>query len=95
MKYLFRAIMGFESEYFQETTLPLKFRNLVWSLIGTHLALIASDNSLWKIDYPKLENLEQLTPSLPYYADYVSWSPNHTYLSLMSGPDIYIVDTVK
>ncbi|MCI0608770.1 MAG: hypothetical protein L0Z71_06875, partial [Anaerolineae bacterium] len=87
--------MDFESEISQEKTLPSMFRDLVWSPTGTHISLVATDNSLWKIDYPKLENLEQLAPSLPSYAGFASWSPDSAYLSFISGSDIYIVETVK
>jgi hypothetical protein len=84
-----------ESGSSQETKLPSTFRDLDWSPMGEYISLLALDNSLWKINYPKVENLEQLTPSLHSYTDFVSWSPDSAYLSFVSGSDIYIVDTMK
>jgi hypothetical protein len=65
---------------------------IFWSPKGDRIALLAGDNSLWQIDYPSLQNLEQITPPLPAAKD-VLWSPDGAYLSLVSGADIYVVDT--
>ena len=87
--------MDVESGSFQETKLPVTFRDLAWSPAGESIALLASDNSLWEINYPTLDDLEQLTPSLDSYADLVSWSPDSSYLSFISDSNIYIVETNK
>jgi hypothetical protein len=65
---------------------------IFWSPKGDHIALLAADNSLWQIDYPELKNIEQLTPPMPDSKD-IMWSSDGAYLSLISGVDIYIVDT--
>ena len=43
------------------------------------------------MDYPALENLEQLTPPMENQPS-ISWSPDGRYLSYAGGTDIYIVD---
>jgi WD40 repeat protein len=78
----------------QELELTIAFSDLVWHPNGDHIALMAKDGSLWKVDYPKLENLEQLTPALPNVSQ-VNWSPDGNSLAFVSGSDIYIVDTMK
>lgn len=78
----------------QELTLPIAFRTLRWSPNGEYIALIAEDSSLWQVDYPKLEKLEQLTSPLADVRD-VNWSPEGNSLAFVSGTDIYIVDTFK
>jgi hypothetical protein len=49
----------------KEAALPVEIQQIVWSPDGKQIALLARDSSLWKIDYPKLDNLEQLTPATP------------------------------
>jgi WD40 repeat protein len=56
------------------------------------IALIAADGSIWIMDYPALENLEQVTPPQENVKD-ISWSPDGRYLSYVGETDIYIVDT--
>jgi dipeptidyl aminopeptidase/acylaminoacyl peptidase len=70
------------------------YDSFVWSPNGEKIAFIAEDNSLWQVDYPKLENLEQLTQPLPDVHD-VNWSPDGNSIAFISGSDIYIVDTIK
>jgi WD40 repeat protein len=91
----------------QEATLPTVFRNIVWSPNGEHIALLAKDNSVWQVDYPALQNLEQLTPAMlaitlpkyvaPAFRDMnvqdVVWSSDSTSLAFIGNMDIYIVDT--
>jgi len=74
--------------------LPFTLYSLTWSPDGSHIALVATDGSLWQVDYPKLENMEQLTETMPNVRD-VSWSPDGNSIAFISGSDIYIVDTVK
>jgi hypothetical protein len=56
--------------------------------------MVAEDGSVWQVDYPLLENLEQLTSSLPDVSD-LNWSPDGNSISFISGSDIYVVDTIK
>ncbi|MGB8982257.1 MAG: hypothetical protein WCC12_10305 [Anaerolineales bacterium] len=78
----------------QELALPTIFQYLAWSPMGKRIALLAKDSSLWQVDYPKLENLEQLTEPMPDVRD-VFWSPDSSSLAFVGGSDIYIVDTMK
>jgi hypothetical protein len=76
----------------QELALSIAFQTFRWSPNGDHIALIAEDGSIWQVDYPTLKNLEQLTTSLPDVRD-VNWSPDGISIALISGSDIYIVET--
>lgn len=78
----------------QELALPAAFRTLVWDPSGRYIALVAEDDSLWQVDYPNLENVEQLALSLPEVRN-VNWSPDGNSLAFVSGADIYVVDVVK
>jgi dipeptidyl aminopeptidase/acylaminoacyl peptidase len=71
---------------------PYYFDTFAWDLNGEKIALEAKDGSLWQVDYPKLENLEQLTPSLPDVSN-VHWSPDSNSIAFISGSDIYVVET--
>jgi len=68
--------------------------NLAWSPNGEKLALVEEDGSIWQVDYPTLENLEPLTPSLPDVSD-LNWSPDGNSISFISGSDIYVVEATK
>ena len=74
--------------------LPSAFYNLVWSPDGDHIVLTAEDGSIWQIDYPMMENLEQLTEPMSNKRDF-TWSPDGNSLAFVSGSDIYIVETTK
>ena len=78
----------------QKLALPTTFQELVWSPVGDRIALVAEDGSLWKVDYPKLENLEQLTEPSPDVRD-VFWSSDGIQIAFISRSDIYIVETIK
>lgn len=78
----------------QELELPSAFLSIEWSPTGEHLALVAENGSIWQVDYPKLENLEQITPPLPGVDD-VKWSPDGVSFAFVSGTDIYIVDAAR
>jgi len=78
----------------QTLVLPTTFNDLVWSPTGDHVALTATDGSLWQVDYPGLKNLEQLTSSTPNVSD-MSWSPDGNSIAFISGSDIYILETTK
>jgi WD40 repeat protein len=90
----------------KETVLPIEFQELISSPDGKHIVLLARDSSLWQVDYPTLENLEQLTPAMPELTHpayggiideslikNVVWSPDGASLAFIGGTDIYIVDT--
>ena len=76
----------------QELPTSIAFQSYTWSPNGDRIALVGEDGSVWQVDYPALENLEQLTPSLPDVRD-LNWSPDGNSISFISGSDIYIVDT--
>jgi len=88
------GLLDAQSMSIQERELPSTSGDIVWSPNGEHIALAAEDGSLWQVDYPKLENLEQLTAPLPNVHD-LQWSPDGTHLAFISGTDIYIVETIK
>jgi len=77
----------------REWDLPSTVDDLIWSPDGNHLALVATDGSLWQVDYPQMKNFEQLTQPIP--AGNIQWSPDSKSIAFISGADIYIVDTVK
>jgi hypothetical protein len=66
--------------------------NLAWSPNGERIAFTAEDGSIWQVEYPTLENLEQLTPASPEMHD-MHWSPDGSSIAFISGSDIYIVET--
>jgi WD40 repeat protein len=78
----------------QKLALPTTFQELVWSPSGDRIAAVAEDGSVWQVNYPTLENLEQLTPLLPEVSG-LNWSSDGNSLLFISSSDIYIVDTVK
>ncbi len=73
---------------------PYAYDKVVWSPNGEKLALVAEDGSVWQVDYPKLDNLEQLTPPMSNVSE-LNWSPDGNSIAFISGADIYIVDTIK
>lgn len=90
----------------KEIILPIEFQELIWSPEGKHIALLARDSSLWQVDYPKLENLEQLTAATPEWTHRrysttineslvknILWSPDGMSLAFIGGADVYVVDT--
>ncbi len=81
----------------QKTALstPL-FSQAVWSPNGNYIILATEDKALWRIDYPNLENMEQLThPVKDIDIESIIWSPDGEYLSFVGGKNIYIVDINK
>jgi hypothetical protein len=84
----------------KEFALPAKFGGFSWSPDGKHIELVASDKSIWHLDYPRLDNLEQLTPPLSQLVGQDSsipltsnplWSPDHTTIAVQGTDGIYIV----
>ncbi len=100
-QYLVVQVLTFEppAQHKYEVLLPPDFNTTYQGYTGgvfkspknNHIALIAGDNSVWIMDYPALENLEQLTPPMKNQP-IISWSPDGRYLSYAGGTDIYIVD---
>ncbi len=89
----------------KEITLPTWFQEIVWSPDGLHIALLASNSSLWCLDYPSLDNLRELTSPTPEWTHLryasnenesliknVIWSPDSTALAFIGSTDVYIVD---
>ena len=94
-------LLDVETLSYKEVTLSSEFQKddsrvnqILWSPDGTHIALVTADGSLWQIDYPALENVEQLTLPMPAVKD-VFWSPDSSYLAFVSDKDIYIVDAIR
>lgn len=83
--------------------LPILTTQRFLSPNGNRIALLSVDGSLWLVDYPSLENLEQLTEPMPPKimpsggqeprVKDISWSPDGRYLAFLGDTDIYIVDT--
>jgi Tol biopolymer transport system component len=76
--------------------LPSTFNGLIWSPDGDHIALVAKDGSFWRVDYPKMENFEQLSQAISFtdMRDII-WSPDSKSIAFISGKDIYAVETTK
>ena len=87
-------LVNAENMSLQEADLPTTFSHIVWNPSGDHIALVAEDGSLWQVNYPNLDSLEQLTISLPNVQN-VSWSPDGKSISFISNSKIYIVETTK
>lgn len=77
----------------KEWKLPSTFDNLIWSPDGNHIALEATDGSLWQVDYPQMKNFEQLMQPMP--TQNIQWSPDSKSIAFISGSDVYIVETNK
>ncbi len=72
------------------------FSQAIWSPNGDYIILITEDKALWWINYPSLENMEQLTrPIADMNTESLLWSPNGKYLSFVGGTSIYVVDANK
>jgi WD40 repeat protein len=95
-KHQFLYLLDIETLTYRHLALPSNFddsrdTSITWSPNGDRFVLAAADGSLWQMDYPKLENLQQLTPPIADVKD-ISWSPDGRYLSYVGGADIYIMD---
>lgn len=90
----------------KQAKLPNKFSKKGWSLDGKHIALLARDNSLWQVEYPNLDNLQQLTSAMPELTrpipnsdlvesliQNVVWSPDNSAIAFIGAQDIYVVQT--
>lgn len=74
--------------------LPVAFDCFSWNTTADKMMMVADDNSIWQIDYPSLDHLEQLTPSIDDLG-WPTWSPDGAHLAFSAGKDIYIVDTTS
>ena len=73
--------------------LPSAFQGLIWSPDGDQFLLIAADGSFWHVDYPQMNNFEQLSqPMTMTEVREITWSPDSKSIAFISGSDIYIVD---
>jgi DNA-binding beta-propeller fold protein YncE len=70
------------------------YDTLVWGPNGKKIAFVAEDGSLWQVNYPTLENLEQITPALPNVHG-LTWSPDGASIVFDDGLDIYVVEITK
>lgn len=90
-----KSILLLDAQTLKETILTDEFWVLGLSSDGKHVALLARDNnSLWQADYPKLDNLKQLTPPMPeleHLVKNVVWSQDQSAIAFMGAQDIYIV----
>lgn len=73
---------------------PIPIMGFGWSVNGDRVRFIAKDRSIWQVDYPMFQNLEQLTEPVSDIHQ-VFWSPDGKSISFISGSDIYVVDTIK
>ena len=79
---------------FKDQTSRYKISNFDWNPNGDKLIFITDDHILWQVDYPAMENLEQIMASTNTISG-AQWSPDGKSIAYISGTDIYIVDTVK
>jgi hypothetical protein len=86
--------MTFRELFFKDGETPHEFSNMAWSPNGDKLTFITNNNTLWQVDYPILENLEQIMASTNTIGG-AQFSPDGKSISFISGSDIYIVDTTK
>ncbi|MBK9928140.1 MAG: PD40 domain-containing protein [Anaerolineales bacterium] len=79
---------------FKDQDSQYKITNLAWNPDGDKLIFITENHILWQIDYPALENLEQIIASAGTISSAL-WSPDGKSIAFVSDSDIYIVDTTK
>ena len=81
-------MLNLPSEFYETYSNATK---IIWNPNGDRMVLVTVDGSLWQLDYPNLQNLEELTLPMPKVKD-IFWSPDGTYISFVSDKEIYIVD---
>ena len=98
-KHQFLYLLDVETLTYRRLALPSNFdesygdsTTIAWNPQGDRFVLAAGDGSLWQLDYPKLENLQQLTAPMPGVKD-LSWSADGTALAFAGGMDIYVLET--
>jgi WD40 repeat protein len=92
--FLDASTMSFRELLFKDQDSRYKISDLAWSPNGDKLIFITESHNLWQVDYPALENLEQIIASVNTIGG-AQFSPDGKSISFISGTDIYIVDTVK
>jgi len=92
--FLDATTMSFRELPFKDQDSRYKISNLAWNQNGDKLIFITESHILWQVDYPALENLEQIIASTNTING-AQWSPNGKSISFINGSDIYIVDTIK
>jgi hypothetical protein len=98
-QHMYLYLLDVDALTYWHMTLPSNFSgdhgaSIIWSPKGDRFALEASDGSLWLMDYPKINDLSQITPPMANVKD-IYWSPDGRYLSFIGGMNIYIVETVS
>lgn len=88
------STMSVQELPFKDQTSRYKISNFDWNPNGDKLIFITDDHILWQVDYPAMENLEQIMASTNTISG-AQWSPDGKSIAYISGTDIYIVDTVK
>lgn len=88
------ALLNAEDMTVDGRELPISIVDFDWSPNGDRMRFIGTDGSLWQVDYPMFQHFEQLTGPMPGVSE-MSWSPDGNSIALISGADIYIVDTIK
>ena len=86
--------MSFRELPFKDQDTQYKISNLAWNPNGDKLIFITENHILWQVDYPTLDNLEQLVASADTIGG-AQWAPDGDSIAFISGSDIYIVDTIK
>ena len=90
-------LLDAETMSVREVILPEGFCNternpprcrIIWNPSGDQLSIKANGGSIWQLDYPGLETLEQLTPP----ADEFGWSPDGTKLAFTNHAGIFILE---
>ena len=92
--FLDASTMSYRELSFKNQETQYKFGNLVWSPYGEKITFVTENSVLWQVDYPSLENLENIMSSI-FTINNVNWSPDGTSIAFTNGADIYIVETVK
>jgi hypothetical protein len=94
LMFLDASKMSFREIPFKDQASRYKISNLAWSPNGDKLIFITEDHILWQVDYPALENFEQIIASSSLIGR-AQWSPDGKSIAFINGSDIYIVDTNK
>lgn len=90
-------LLDAETMSVREVILPEGFCNtewnpprcrIIWNPSGDQLSIKTNCGSIWQLDYPGLETLEQLTPP----ADEFGWSPDGTKLAFTNHAGIFILE---
>jgi hypothetical protein len=92
--FLDAATMSYRELPFKDQDSQYIISNLIWSPSGDKLVFITDDHVLWQVDFPSLEDLEQIMASANTISG-AEWSPDGNSIAFVNGSDIYIVDTIK